>query len=164
MSEPLREQALIALVALFADMTGVRPGGWSYPFGPNVSRLEPQSPLPPEESNPAAYPMVRVVPARHAELVQAGQAAAGVVYEDHFTVDAHIITAAALGELAQTWAFRLREDCVETLHRNKSLGGLSDDITFGGRADRREDLEYIAPKAWLVLPFTVWLRSPYATN
>jgi hypothetical protein len=163
-SEPLREMALLALVDVFAGMTGVRPGGWSYPFGPNVSRLEPPSPLPPEESNAAAYPMVRVVPARHSELEQTGQGAKGVVYKDAFQVDAHVITAPALGELAWTWALRLREDCVETLHLNKSLAGVAEDVTFGGGRERREDLEYIAPKAWLILPFTVWLRSPYATN
>jgi hypothetical protein len=164
MSEPLREQAILALVDRFAGMTGLRPGGWLYPSGPNVSRLEPQSPLPPEESNAAAYPMVRVVPGRHAELEPVGLGAQSRVYRDAFAVDTHLITAPANGDLAQTWALRLREDCLETLHADLSLGGLADDITFGGRADRREDVEYIAPKAWLVLPFTVWLRSPYATT
>ena len=150
------------LEELLGALSGARPGGWVYPRRPVVSRLAPPNPLPQEAD---AYPMIRIIPGRGSQLEGAGIAATRRLYRYGFHVDIHGVVAPDEDAIADTWRYRLREDIAQVLHEHCTLGGVAETLEFGGGRDRREDVDegQIAPKAWFVLPFTVWLRQEYAT-
>jgi hypothetical protein len=166
-AEPKREQAMVALAELLGALSGIRPGGWIYPSLPTVSRLAPPHQLPTEES---AYPLIRVIAGRHSQLQPTGNGRAARAYLDRFHVDIWGITAPShdgISEtIADTWRNRLREDIVETLHLNPSLGGVAKLIDFAGGNDRREEVDHggeLGEKVFFVLPVTVVLQNDYAT-
>jgi hypothetical protein len=167
--EPKAEQALARVADLLSDLSGVRPGGWSYERTPGVSRV-----LPPLGYQMPAdqLPRLFVTAGKGSKLSDEPGKAGGVrggsrlyVYALH--VDVHgVVTGAPYGTTgiaADTWLQRLREDVVVTLHGHPTLDGLAKMIDF---TDRPEDVDQVdlAPHAWFLVPCTVWLEQAYATT
>lgn len=122
MTEPIREQVLVALVATLQGMTGNRPWGTPYPNPIRVerSRLVPDSPT----QLPLLWVVEGSVDGRGSTVeieVTAGNQV-GLRHEFKLLLGGHI--AAAVGVIAPTWRQRLWGDCLVTLMAQNTLGGL----------------------------------------
>jgi hypothetical protein len=134
MPEPLREQALAALVTRLQTMTGVRPGfGASYPNTVRVERvfLEPQT--------VTQFPYLCVLETSlngQGSSLDVEVTAGGMVGVRH---DLKILLIGFVGAtptvLAATWRQRLWDDCVRTIFASNTLGGLVRKIEFDRQAE-----------------------------
>ena len=123
MTEPIREQVLVALQARLQSMTGIRqPWGTAYPSPPKVER----SRLVPE--NPTQLPLLWVIEGAvdgvgstvEIEVTAGGEV--GLRHEFKVLLGAHIASAA--GVTAPTWRQRLWHDVLVTLMAENTLDGL----------------------------------------
>jgi hypothetical protein len=132
MSEPLREQALLKLVTALETITGVRPWGGSYPNTPVVERRY-KTPM-----QVTQFPALLVLegPGSTFEIM-------GVdgMFEHKFAV---MIYGYVQGDdviTRSTWLQRLQDEVRTVLQANRTLGGLSSDITLVAEETDEGELE-----------------------
>lgn len=138
MSEPIREQALDAIVALLRGMTGDRPGldgtPWGqYPNDPVVLRGYQ------DEALVNQYPSLFVA-RRPGSSVAEETTTGGMVGVFHsFLIDIYGYVQTASNVPAGTWLERLWDDVYTTLMKNWTLGGICQQLKFDGEDDYDED-------------------------
>jgi hypothetical protein len=116
-SEPLEEQALVAVVELLKGMNDVRPWGGAYPSPPRVERELPMS-----AAAIGQCPLLVVSFATDGTSYELGEAIEGMTsvggglgYKNLLSFDVIGYVQGSGEVLADTWALRLRRDVLETL-------------------------------------------------
>lgn len=132
MAEPLREQALGALVTVLQTITGVRPFGTPYPNTPTVERRY-KTPM-----QVTQFPALLVLEGPGSTLEIMG---VDGMFEHKFAV---LVYGYVQGDdvlSRSTWLERLWDDVITVLQANRTLGGLAADITMGAQETDEGELE-----------------------
>jgi len=137
-SEPLREQIMIAVVELLKTMTGDRPGldgtPWGqYPNDPIVERGYK------DESQVNQCPALFVSKWPGSSVVEKTTAGGMVGVEHTFQFAVYGYTKNAGNVPAGVWLERLWDDVYTTLMKNWTLGGICQQLRFEGEDDYDED-------------------------
>lgn len=127
-SEPLREQAILQIVALLETMTGTRPWGGTYPDPVTVSREV----VAVEQVNRFPHCIVVEDDASEMTIFEAGPGADGT-YQHAFRVSVYGYVKATTGVGRSTWLERLWDDVVTTLLASQGLGGIAAGIGLDPR-------------------------------
>ena len=157
--EPPEVLALAAIRELLSDLSGERPGGWTYVQTPSVVGW----PLPPagQQMKPEELPRIYVLAASGSLLEGAGQRGAALAYRKGFLVDIHGLIRGDGTANADTWRWRLLDDVIGTLHANWTLfNAAMDGLDFTQRPQGVDQGEFTSD-ALFILPITVRLR-PWA--
>ena len=139
MAEPIREQALGAIVTLLRGMTGDRPGPDGLPWG-----QYPNDPIVvrgyQDEALVNEYPSLFVA-RRPGSSVKEETTVGGMVGVFHsFLIDIYGYVQTANNVPASTWLERLWDDVYTVLMANWTLGGICQQITFDAEDDYDEDM------------------------
>jgi hypothetical protein len=157
--EPPEVLALAALREILSDLSGERPGGWTYPQTPSVVGW----PLPPpgQQMNRDELPRLYVVAASGSTLEGAGIKGAALAYRKAFLVDIYGVIRGDDTATADTWRWRLLDDVLMTLHQNWTLFKTAmDGIDITQRPQGLDTGEF-STDALFIQPVTVRLR-PWA--
>ena len=161
MPEPIREQALAALVTRLQTMTGVRPGfGGSYPNTVRVERvfLEPQT--------VTQFPYLCVLETSlngqgsSIELDVTAGGAVGIRHELKVLLIGFVSATPTVP--AATWRQRLWDDCLRTILSASTLGGLVQMVWF----DRQAEPESLGrdPVDVFYQPLTITFHESFTTD
>jgi len=160
MSEPLREQVLVALVAKLESMTGLRLWGGAYPNPPKVHR---KFKLPSEITQ---FPQLCVFEGSidgsgssvRIEVTVGGQV--GIRHEYKVLLAGYVRGDGAV--LASTWRERLWSDCLKTLMAENTLDGLVMKIDWV--PEMETDGEELDPVALFVQPLSITFHETFTTD
>lgn len=158
MNEPTAERAMAAIATLLSDLSGLRPGGWTYPRTPSVTReLAP----PGYQMRSEDLPRITIIPGTKSRLVQ--QAGRLGIYQHEFHIDIYGFVEGDSEVIADTWRWRLRQDILETLHQHLSLDGLLVRPLDFSERPQEVDSGDLVPKGYFMQPITVRLLDTYQT-
>lgn len=130
MSEPLIEQAIVALVALLASITGDRTGPDGAVWGRYPQDLVVDREWVAEELAPAfSLHVIRDSGSRLERLSTVGGA---IGIRRFVRVSIYGYTANADGIPRETWNNRLEDDVLRTIEANGALGGIAQDVVLVG--------------------------------
>ena len=160
MAEPLREQALAALVVRLRAMTGNRFWGGGYADDPTVKRKLEM----PENIN--QFPHLSVIEGSmdgsgstvRIETTVGGQV--GLRHELRVLLAGYVSGDATV--TASTWLQRLWADCLLTLMAENTLGGLVQAVQWGEAMDTDEGT--LDPIAAFVQPLTLVFHEALTTD
>lgn|SRR5882724_7945238 len=138
MSEPIREQALTAIVVALKTMTGDRPGADGLPWG-----QYPNDPIIKrgyiDEALVNEFPALFVARRAGSTVVEQTVVAGSQGVEHTFLIDIYGYVKTANNVPAGTWLERLWDDVYTTLMKNYTLGGLTKTLLFDAEDDYDED-------------------------
>ena len=135
MAEPVREQAIVAVVALLRGMTGTRSWGTAYPNAPTVERRFRE----PSQVSQFPHLIVQRTSETRFDLAELDGAFSHALVLDLL---GYVCADAAATE--DTWLERLWHDVATTLQADRQLGTLAQDITLG---EYETDAGELAPLA-----------------
>ena len=132
MAEPLREQALVALVAALETISGTRPWGGAYLNTPIVARVY-KTPM-----QHTQFPVLLLLEGPGSTFEIAG---VDGMFQHKFSIVVYGYVHGDDATTRTTWLQRLWDDVITVLEANRILGGVSSDIEIGALETDEGELE-----------------------
>jgi hypothetical protein len=136
-AEPIREQALAAIVTVLTGMTGIRPWGGTYANPPGVERIWKAI----QQINRFPHFLVLEAPGS-TRATDTTDSATSAIFLHRFRVRVVGYVQGDANVPRSTWLQRAADDVFRTLMKNATLGGLVQDIDADGEAEEVDDGEF----------------------